>query len=295
LIFYNVVEILSASPFSIGLLININLNQDFSMLNILSSPARLICLALTGVFLLTVTGCQQHKTASTPRQLRYTEPARYLQNKTIAGRSAVKRPIHICVLGKGSKKIFIMAGIHGNEPAGIPLVYQLEKHLLNNPELISGKTVILMPVANPDGTLLNTRENANGVDLNRNFPAAGRINSKLFGFSPLSEPESRTIASVIEQYKPSAVISIHQPYGCVDYDGPGRKLANQMSLACSLPFRKLGTRPGSMGAYVGNELNIPIITLELPADIESNSDKWLWNRYSNCLMTAVNFNPAMEN
>ncbi len=261
------------------------------------SPVRpaLIPIALTALFLSAVTGCQQPETASTPRQLRYTEPAKHLKNKIIAGRSVIGRPIHIYVLGNGPKKIFIMAGIHGNEPAGIPLVYKLREHLLNNPLLLNGKTVVLMPVANPDGTLLNTRHNANGIDLNRNFPADNRINNNNYGSSHLSEPEAQTIVNVIEQYKPSVVISIHQPYGCVDYDGPGLKLAKNMSLACQLPFRKLGTRPGSMGAYVGNELNIPIITLELPQGIEKYSDKWLWNRYEQCLLTAVNFKLATDN
>lgn len=50
----------------------------------------------------------------------------------------------------------------------------------------------------------------------------------------------------------------------MDYDGPAAKLAVAISAACDFPVKRLGSRPGSLGAYLGETLARPIITLELP-------------------------------
>ena len=119
-------------------------------------------------------------------------PAQY----HIVGKSVQRRPIMCLVLGDGSDVTLIMATIHGNEPAGTPL---------------AGRKVVLMAVANPDGMVNNTRYNAKGVDLNRNFEAANRINTKETGLLPLSEPEAVIIKRLIQEYRPDRIVSIHQP------------------------------------------------------------------------------------
>ena len=73
-----------------------------------------------------------------------------------------------------------------------------------------------MPVANPDGLERSDRLNRHGVDLNRNFAADNRLDSHRFGLTPLSEPESRAIAAVIETHQPQLIVSIHQPLECID-------------------------------------------------------------------------------
>jgi protein MpaA len=74
----------------------------------------------------------------------------------------------------------------------------------------------------------------------------------------------RALSDLIGKFQPAGLVSIHQPLACVDYDGPAAELAAAMSAACDLPVKRLGSRPGSPGAYFGEILGRPIITLELP-------------------------------
>jgi len=205
----------------------------------------------------------------------------------IVGTSVQQRPIMCLVLGDGPDVTLIMATIHGNEAAGTPLVRTLSWYLRQRPEMLSGRKVVLMAVANPDGMANGTRYNAKGIDLNRNFEARNRVNSKQTGLKALSEPEARTIKQVIQQYNPDRIVSIHQPLNCIDYDGPARMLAERMGQYCALPVKKLGARPGSLGSYAGVTLGIPIITFEmLPADSQLNSQA-LWGKYGRAMLAAI--------
>jgi len=125
--------------------------------------------------------------------------------------------------------------------------------------------------------------------LNRNFPTANRIDCAKFGFGPLTEPESLAIKKLIGQYRPARIVSVHQPLGCVDYDGPAKEIAEAVSAASDLPIRKLGAMPGSLGSYAGETLNIPTITLELPADAERLDQRELWQLYKQALLTAIEY------
>lgn len=205
----------------------------------------------------------------------------------LVGRSIQGRPIMIQILGQGDDTVLVMATIHGNEPAGTPLVNKLIDHLRSNRSLLEGRRVVFLPVANPDGLAANTRENIRRIDLNRNFDTANRVNDETNGFRPLSEPESRALESVIREYKASRIVSIHQPLTCIDYDGPGRVLAARMAQYCDLPLKKLGAKPGSLGSYTGESLGIATITVELPADASKLSDQALWDKYGKALLAAV--------
>jgi Zinc carboxypeptidase/Secretion system C-terminal sorting domain/Carboxypeptidase regulatory-like domain len=85
----------------------------------------------------------------------------------------------------GSKPaVFYTSTIHGDEPAGFVLMLHLADYLLKNyslsgrvKNLVDNLDIWINPLANPDGTYnhgdtinLPTRYNANGYDLNRNFP-----------------------------------------------------------------------------------------------------------------------------
>jgi len=212
----------------------------------------------------------------------------------VLGTSVQNRPITCLVLGQSPDVTLIMAAIHGNEPAGIPLVRRLEEHLLQNPDLLTGRRVLLLPVANPDGAAYNSRYNANSVDLNRNFASANRLDDRRSGRSGLSEPEARAIEQLIRQYTPDRIVSVHQPLACIDYDGPGAALAVRMAQFCDLPVKKLGARPGSLGSYAGVTLGIPIITFEmLPGDSELDLET-LWQKYGKALIAAVVYPNTVE-
>lgn len=210
--------------------------------------------------------------------------------REMIGRSLSGKPIHCEVHGEGDDVLLVIATIHGNESAGTPLVGEFAKWLQAHPEELAGRTVAIIPVANPDGMAKNQRFNDNDVDLNRNFPAGnwGGADVKPHGDTPLSEPESRAIMRAVCQYFPDRVVSIHQPLDCVDYDGPAEQLAAAMAEACPLKVKKLGGLPGSLGSFVGVTLGKPIITLELPRDAPHEPQK-VWSEYGPALIAAVRF------
>ena len=166
---------------------------------------------------------------------------------------------------------------------------RLSRYLQEHPYLLKGKTVVIMPVANPDGLARRNRHNARGVDLNRNFAANNRVNNSTHGMSGQSEPEARLIARLIKTHRPNRIVTLHQPLNCVDYAGPAYDLAKSMADACDLPLKKLGSRPGSLGAYAGETLGIPIVTFEMLKRDSALSEDQLWSRYGRAMMVAVNY------
>lgn len=206
------------------------------------------------------------------------------------GRSIEGRTIACQRFGHGQQGILFISSIHGSEGAGTPLAHALAKQLKASPKLAQEAPVLIVANANPDGLATKGRLNKNGVDLNRNFPADNRRNRKRYGNQALSEPESQALFDLIEQEQPAVIISIHQPVACVDYDGPPitEELATRMAKACRLPVKKLGSRPGSLGAYFGETLGRPIITFELPPLAPHDPIK-LWARYGDAMLEAIAF------
>jgi len=162
----------------------------------------------------------------------------------------------------------VIGVFHGDEPQGKFLIEEyIKTHSTNG--------LLFIPCLNPDGMQLKRRTNANGVDLNRNFPTknwgedtsqAGDNPADYFGGkSAGSEIETQFVIDVIEQYKPELIITLHAPYKVVNYDGPAEKIAEQISEIIKYPVEaSIGyPTPGSFGTYAGVERQIPTITLEL--------------------------------
>jgi protein MpaA len=202
------------------------------------------------------------------------------------------------VFGTGPDVTFVFAAIHGDEPTAAYVGRKLLESLRSSPELNAGRTVALLPLANPDGATAGTRTNANGVDCNRNFPAAnwkarlwGRANS---GARPGSEPETAAVIKAIESMKPARIISIHSGLRCNNPDGPvgAAELAASLARYNGYPVQaSVGyPTPGSFGSWAGNDLGIPVVTLELPR--HNNGEKaWAENRAG--LLTAIGVQPPV--
>jgi protein MpaA len=216
-------------------------------------------------------------------------------DKQVVGRSLDGRPIECLVLGEGDDVFWYIATIHGNEAAGTPLAEKFVAWLKEHPEELEGRRVVITPVANPDGFAENVRHNKNGVDLNRNFPASNfDAEVKVHGSTPLSEPESRALMRVMMTYFPDRVITMHQPLNCMDWDGEeSKKMASVMAEKCELPFKQVGTRPGSLGAFVGLTLGKPIVTVELPGDAGMDGDK-LWDEYGEAIIAGLRYEASSE-
>ncbi len=85
--------------------------------------------------------------------------------------SIEERPIEVYAFGSGPKVTLIMAGVHGDEQRGVDIVRAIHAVLSKAPaDALDGHRIVLMPCANPDGYAANKRQNANRVDINRNFP-----------------------------------------------------------------------------------------------------------------------------
>ncbi len=202
--------------------------------------------------------------------------------RVILGYSVEGTPISMEIFGSGPGSILIVGGIHGNEPTGASLATDLAEFLHENPAAYADLTVGILAVANPDGLRRGTRANANGVDLNRNFPTenwrlafAGELSH---GDTPAGEPETRAVMAAIELIRPERVIDIHsipRSYHCNNYDGDAADLARLMSDFNNYPARAdIGyPTPGALGCWAGIDLDIPAITLELPRE-QSGEQCW---------------------
>lgn len=173
-------------------------------------------------------------------------------------------------------RILLIGGIHGDELTSVSIAFRWMKQLqAGYPEPLQWR---VLPCANPDGLLArpSQRTNRKGVDLNRNFPVSGDWQGEVLSYwqsktagdprrypgpAALSEPETRWLHAQIAEFAPEAIVSIHAPYGVLDYDGPPDAPQRFGSLERNL----LGTYPGSLGHYAGLGLGVPVVTLELPS------------------------------
>ncbi len=196
--------------------------------------------------------------------------------KTNSGRSIYYVEFESNGMQKPLGKVLVLGGVHGDELTSVSTVYRWIQTLKEfHSGLFEWRVV---PIVNPDGFFKSvpTRTNANGVDLNRNLPTyqwnqlakrywknyAGETKRKFPGNGAASEPETRWIVNEINSFRPDVIITVHAPYNLVDYDAADR--SNAPRRLGILRGKSLGTFPGSLGRYAGEERNIPVITLELP-------------------------------
>lgn len=167
------------------------------------------------------------------------------------------------IMGNTNNPSVLVIGVfHGDEPQGDPII---RKYAKQNPDT----NLLFIPCLNEYGMKVNKRTNANGVDLNRNFPTKnwGSAQSTDFfaGNAPASEAETRLVIDLVEKYSPKLILTLHAPYRVVNFDGPAEKIANKIAEIIGYPVEaSIGyPTPGSFGTWAGVERNIPIITLEL--------------------------------
>jgi protein MpaA len=174
-----------------------------------------------------------------------TPPAR-VATVVHLGASARGRAIDAVHIGGGGRADLLVVGcVHGNEPAGIAVTRRLRR-------MLAGRRIDawLVNDLNPDGHARDTRVNARGVDLNRNFPWRWRHlfrrgDVQYGGPRALSEPESRIAARLIRRVRPRISIWFHQPLGLVDRSGGSAGVERRFSRLSGLPLRRLTRYPGS--------------------------------------------------
>ena len=184
------------------------------------------------------------------------------------GRSVRGRPVVVVERGDpdAPTRTLVVGCIHGNEPAGIRIAEQLE-----SVPLPRERDLWVVEDANPDGVAAATRANARGVDLNRNFPWRWRRHGHpgdphYSGPRPLSEPESRLLASLILRLRPRVTIWFHQPFGLVDESGGSLAIEREFASLVGLPLRRLARFPGGATDWQNARLRgTTAFVVELPA------------------------------
>lgn len=190
--------------------------------------------------------------------------------RSVQGRVIAVRDVHATKIPQLGR-VLLIGGTHGDELTSVSIVFWWLQMLDKQPSGINWR---IAPVMNPDGVLAHppTRLNANKIDLNRNLPTPGWAQAsraywqevgkeprRYPGVAPGSEPETQWLMRAIKIYKPDVIVSVHAPYGVLDYDGhypPPQHLGD-------LSLHQLGVFPGSLGNYGSRHLGIPVITVEL--------------------------------
>ena len=118
----------------------------------------------------------------------------------IIGQSVLGKPIYKYELGTGKTKVLLWSQMHGNESTTTKALFDFLNLLNSNSDLaknlLNEFTFCCLPMLNPDGALLYTRENANNIDLNRDA-------------QNLTQPESKLLRSVFENFKPDYCYNLH--------------------------------------------------------------------------------------
>ena len=118
----------------------------------------------------------------------------------IIGRSVLDEPIYSYQIGTGATRIYLWSQMHGNESTTTKALFDFI-NVLNSGSEIAEKmlntfTFYCIPILNPDGARLYTRENANKIDLNRDS-------------QNLTQPESKVLRGVFERFKPHYCFNLH--------------------------------------------------------------------------------------
>jgi N-acetylmuramoyl-L-alanine amidase/Zinc carboxypeptidase len=185
------------------------------------------------------------------------------------GTSAGGRPLRVERVGdpRAPVRVLVVGSIHGNEPAGHAVVRRLRA--LGSP---AGVQLWLVEQANPDGVRAGTRQNARGVDLNRNFPfrwaGGGRPFDTYFpGPRGGSEPETRALQALISEVRPDLSLHYHQHMRLVVLPrGADRAPVRAYARRVGLPARRLPHYHGTAIGWQNHRFpGTTAFVVELPA------------------------------
>jgi protein MpaA len=171
---------------------------------------------------------------------------------------------------KGKHPLFLIGGVHGDEPEGVRLADELLEWLKKTDPKSIRRPWVLIPNLNPDGFYKLDRTNGNGVDLNRNYPSKGwRPDAKAPryypGPLPGSEPEIKSLVNLIQELQPELIIHFHSWRPCIVYAGDPA-VADAKALAESSGYELLPEigydTPGALSEYGWKDNQIPVICIE---------------------------------
>lgn len=200
------------------------------------------------------------------------------EGRSVQGRTLYRRDV---VAPEPKIRVLVVGAMHGDELSSASVALHWIQLAVQTPSNAHWRFI---PALNPDGLMARPakRVNANGVDLNRNFPTPNwKRDAKVYwedrtkkdprrwpGPAPLSEPESKYLHDEMERFKPDLIVSIHAPYGMLDFDGPSVPPARLGRLYLD----QIGIFPGSLGNFGGIHKGMPVVTIELNSAIRTPLD-----------------------
>lgn len=215
------------------------------------------------------------------------------------GTSVGGRPISAYYFGNGPRTVLYTGAIHGNELGTKYLMDRWIQELEANARSIpADKSVIVVPQINPDGVAAGTRTNRRNVDLNRNFAVSDwrkditDVNNRPFpgggGETPMSEPETKAIASLVSRTRPIFVMSFHSIGGVLAANQAGDSAARAGTYSQLSGYKNVTGQTaetfdysitGTADDWYAEALGIPSVLVELSshtsAQFERNQ-KALW-------------------
>lgn len=169
------------------------------------------------------------------------------------GRSVLNEPLIVHRRGTvGAPRVLVVGNIHGDEPEGVAVT-----KILRTIRIEDAVDMWIVDTMNPDGLKASTRQNANKVDLNRNFnrrwEAVGKVGYWQYaGPSAASEPETKAMSRLGELINPQFVVWYHQDYFRID-PGTGREgeIRERYANLVNLPLLPItgGTYSGTGGMW----------------------------------------------
>jgi protein MpaA len=165
------------------------------------------------------------------------------------------------------RRVLVVGTIHGNEPAGHAVIRRLRR--VGPPP---GVALWLIRSVNPDGVRTGTRQNARGVDLNRNFPRRWRGGGRPFdtyypGPRASSEPETRAVRRFVRRVRPDVTVWYHQALRLVHLTpGADLRIVRAYARRVGLPARPLPPYRGTATRWQNETFpGTTAFVVELPA------------------------------
>jgi N-acetylmuramoyl-L-alanine amidase/Zinc carboxypeptidase len=184
----------------------------------------------------------------------------------LIGHSVDHRPIVATRVGNPAAQVrlLVVGDVHGNERAGERIVARLRRA---HPH---GVQLWLVRTANPDGAAADTRQNARGVDLNRNFPYRWRPGPRgtfYPGPKAASEPETQALMRLVRRVRPQIAVYYHQHLGITVRARGGAQVALERAYArrTGLPLRSLPNYHGTAVSWENHTVPGTAFVVELPA------------------------------
>ena len=144
-------------------------------------------------------------------------------------------------------------------------------------------SIWIVPALNPDGLDKSQRQNANGVDLNRNYGVSNWVLDKTTTFYsgpyPFSEPETRAVKTLLDEEKFSLAITYHTNWNLVESNSYEDKFAGfnkylgevvtkigyKYLNASDFAFEDLESK-GEFVSWLYQTYNIPAVCVEMKTE-----------------------------